>query len=81
MTFSHSTGLPGNKLAQVWHFAHLDNGRSVMGVLWMFCLFLQKLSYIVYGAIKNFHFSSHFFNSQTKLEQRISVALAKVRYH
>ena len=25
------TGLPGNKLAQVWHFAHLDNGRSVMG--------------------------------------------------
>ena len=31
--FHAFSGLPGNKLAQVWHFAHLDNGRSVMGAM------------------------------------------------
>ena len=36
------SGLPGNKLAQVWHFAHLDNGRSVMGCYGCFVFFYKS---------------------------------------
>ena len=54
-------GLPGNKLVHVWHFVPLDCGRSVMECYLCFVLFLQKFSYIVYGAIKKLYFSSQFF--------------------
>ena len=70
-TFFQVTGLPGNKLAQVWHF--LDCFRRVMECYWCFVSFLQRFTYIVYiWSLQKPPFLNNFFSFHTTLAISIS---------